>query len=354
MNELASARVLPLAALVGQDDLRAALLVAAVHPRLGGVLIRGHKGTAKSTAARGIAALLPDAEVVEGCRFGCPANEPDRWCGECQDRSATEPTKRVPPFVTVPLGVTEDQLVGTLDLERAVKSGETRFSPGLLAAANGGVLYVDEVNLLDDHIVDLLLDSAAMGVNVVAREGVRVSHPAEFMLIGTMNPEEGELRPQLLDRFGLCVEIRSVVDLAERAEIVARTLAFERDPMAFHEWWSSEQQALREQVALAREWLPHVEAPHELHVAAAKIALALEVHGHRADVLLVKTALGFAALDGRSGGTVADLERAAPLVLAHRLRRQPFDEEQTDPTAIAELARQALQVGSTRPSEKKK
>jgi Mg-chelatase subunit ChlI len=353
------ARVLPFAALVGQDDLRLALLLLAVSPRLGGLLVRGHKGTAKSTAARGLAAVLPPVSVVEGCRFGCPAERPAQWCDECRGRTQIGPlemdpselgaarlpaVERRPPFVTVPLGVTEDQLLGSIDLERALRHGEQRFRPGLLAEAHQGVLYVDEVNLLDDHIVDLLLDAAAMGVNVVAREGVSITHPSEFMLVGTMNPEEGELRPQLLDRFGLCVEIEGERDLGQRAEIVARCLEFEADPLAFHARWSGEQQSLTERVVRARALLPHVTIARTWCEAAARIALGLEVHGHRADLLLVKAASAQAALHGRTEMCDDDLEQAAALVLPHRLRRQPFEEQAEGAAELRQRARKVLEA----------
>lgn len=348
-----ASRVLPFAALVGQEPLKVALTLLAVNGRLGGLLIRGHKGTAKSTAARALASLLPDAEVVAGCRYGCPVLRPEAWCAECQERDSTEPTRRRPAFVTVPLGVTEDQLLGSIDLQAALQRGESRFRPGLLAEVNGGVLYVDEVNLLDDHVVDLLLDSAAMGQNVVAREGVRVSHPAEFMLVGTMNPEEGELRPQLLDRFGLCVEIRSIEDAELRAEIISRTLSFESDPEGFRQRWAAEQQEIRGRIARARELLAQIEPPRSFCLAAARLALSLEVHGHRADVLLVKTAATLAALQGRTALADEDLAGAAEVVLPHRLRRQPFEEQATAPADLRARAREAF-ASPQPPAEKKK
>lgn len=307
---------MPLPALVGQETVKQALLWLAVDPRLGGLLIRGDKGTAKSTAARGLARLLPPI-VVDG-------------------------EERAPPFETLPLGVTEDQLLGTLDLEHALREGEKRFQQGILGRVHRGVLYVDEVNLLDDHVVDLLLDVAASGVNVVAREGVSASHPAELMLVGTMNPEEGDLRPQLLDRFGLCVDLDGSSDPEVRAEIVGRVLAFERDPEAFRARWIEEEEALRARIAEARLLLPFVRVPPETTLAVARLSLSLDVAGHRADILTVKAAMAAAALDGSRVVRSRDIESAASLVYPHRLRRRPFDDPQ-DETDLREAARRALE-----------
>jgi Mg-chelatase subunit ChlI len=313
--------VLPFAALVGQDDLKLALQMLAVDPRLGGVLIRGQKGTAKSTAARAMASLLPLVRVNAGCRYGCPADRRTVWCDECKSQTKHETLTREAGFETLPLGVTEDQLLGTLDLEHALRHGEQRFRPGILARVNQGVLYVDEVNLLDDHIVDLLLDVAAMGVNRVAREGVAVSHPAELMLVGTMNPEEGELRPQLLDRFGLCVEVTALSDPDERAEVVMRRLAFDADPEAFRARWQEEQDLIAQRIAEARDLCRKVAVERSFCLAAAELALELGVDGQRADVLLVKGAVTLAALAGQSDLRPDDLERAATVVLPHRLAK---------------------------------
>jgi len=315
--------VLPFAALVGQEELKLALQMLAVNPRLGGVLIRGQKGTAKSTAARAMASLLPKIRVNAGCRYACPADRPSAWCNECRDKPTHESTWHEAVFETLPLGVTEDQLLGTLDLEHALRHGEQRFRPGILARVNQGVLYVDEVNLLDDHIVDLLLDVAAMGVNRVAREGVTVTHPAELMLVGTMNPEEGELRPQLLDRFGLCVEIAALSAAEERAEVVMRRMAFDADPEVFRAAWQAQQDELVRRIAAARELLARVNASREFCLAAAELALELGVDGQRADVLLVKGAATLAALDGRTELRLSDLESAGTVVLPHRVAARP-------------------------------
>ncbi len=343
-------RVYPLPALVGQPLLEQALLMLAVNPRLSGVLIRGEKGTAKSTAARALARLLPEIRVNRGCKYGCPTDRPAVWCTDCTASDEVVGEARRPPFETLPLGTTEDQLLGTLDLERALRHGEQRFAPGLLARVNQGVLYVDEVNLLEDHLVDLLLDVAAMGVNTVARDGVSVRHPAEFVLVGTMNPEEGDLRPQLLDRFGLCVEMRGLRDPAARAEIVTRRLAFDADPAAFVERWSEQEAAITHRVTTARSLLPQVQTEQVWCLAAAHLALSLDVPGHRADVLLVQGAATLAALDGRTELVADDLERAATVVLPHRLQRRPgTDAPEVD---LRAQAREAVAVANGDPPGK--
>jgi magnesium chelatase subunit D len=320
----------PFAALVGQEQLKTALLLNAVSPAVGGVLIRGEKGTAKSTAARALAALLPPLQVVHGCPFHCDPAAP--WpecphCGAAEERRAAESAA---PFVDLPLGATEDRVLGTLDFERALREGRRAFQPGLLAAAHRGVLYIDEVNLLPDHLVDVLLDAAALGVNAVQREGVAVIHPARFLLIGTMNPEEGDLRPQLLDRFGLMVEVAGPRDPEVRAEVVRRRLAFEADPAAFAARWAGEQAALRERIVAARERLPGVVLPEGLLTAVSRLCCAFEVDGLRADIVLHKAARALAAFDGRAEVTPDDVRAAAELVLPHRQRRRPFEQPHLD------------------------
>src|SRR5512137_3052896 len=256
--------IFPFTAVVGQERMKRALVLNAVNPRIGGVLIRGERGTAKSTAARALAALLPEVRVVKDCHFGCDPDRPTTWCTECKERAALADDQALPwemrrtSFVNLPVSATEDRVVGTLDIEKAIKKGERHFEPGVLAAANRGLLYVDEVNLLDDHVVDLLLDSAAMGVNVVEREGISFSHPARFILVGTMNPEEGDLRPQLLDRFALCVEIKGVLDPRQRVAILERRVAYEQDPQGFYQTWLPQEQELSAEIAVARDWLPGV------------------------------------------------------------------------------------------------
>ncbi|BDF72568.1 magnesium chelatase [Oscillospiraceae bacterium] len=315
----------PFTALVGQEDLKTALLLNLVDPRLGGVLIRGEKGTAKSTAVRGLAALLDEVEVVEGCPFHCRADG-----GALCDACSAMPQRRTVSYrrrvVELPVSATEDRVVGSLDLERALKEGVKAFEPGLLAQANGNILYVDEINLLEDHIVDVLLDSAAMGVNTVEREGVSYSHPARFILVGTMNPEEGDLRPQLLDRFGLVAEVRGEPEADARKEVVRRRLAFEDDPAAFCAGWEREQESLRGQIQAAQLRLGRVTLPDALFDAVARVCTQLQVDGHRADITMIKTARALAALEGREEAGEGDLRRAAALALPHRLRRAPFEE----------------------------
>lgn len=345
---------MPFVALVGQATLKLALEMLAVDPKLGGVLIRGEKGTAKSTAARGLARLLPEVTLNAGCPFGCPHDRPRVWCHQCRENGSNETVTRRPAFETLPLGTTEDQLLGTIDLEHVLRSGEQRFAPGLLARVNGGVLYVDEVNLLDDHLVDLLLDVAASGVNIVAREGVAVQHPAELMLVGTMNPDEGELRPQLQDRFGLCVEVRGLADAEERADVVERYLAFERDPDGFAATWAGEEQATRTRIVAARPLLAQIEPARSWCRAAAELALTLEVDGHRADLLLVKGAATVAALNGRTELRAEDMARAATVVFPHRLRREPFAERVMSTDELHRTASEVLdRVFSDAPPKKK-
>ncbi|MEW6171510.1 MAG: AAA family ATPase [Bacillota bacterium] len=332
-------QIYPFTALVGQEEMKKALILNAVNPRLGGVLIRGEKGTAKSTAVRGLAELLPEIRVVAGCPFGCDPDDVTVMCAGCRcRREAGEElpvATRKMRVVDLPVSATEDRVVGTLDIEHALKKGEKRFEPGVLAGANRGILYVDEVNLLDDHVVDVLLDAAAMGVNTVEREGVSFSHPASFILVGTMNPEEGELRPQLLDRFGLCVNITGVTDPAPRAEIVKRRLAFEEDPAGFAAAWAPQQQELREQIVAAQALIPRVTVTDEILLLIARTAIEMGVDGHRADLVMMKAAKTNAALAGRTEVTEEDVRETAHLALAHRMRRKPFQEVAVDRERLA-------------------
>ncbi len=320
----------PFSATVGQEEMRLALLAAAVDPGIGGVLVFGDRGTGKSTAVRGLAALLPPMRVVEGCRYGCdPAAAPHALCEECRARGAQGALRgrEAPvPVVDLPLGATEDRVVGALDLERALTRGEKAFEPGLLARAHRGFLYIDEVNLLEDHLVDLLLDVAASGENVVEREGISVRHPARFVLVGSGNPEEGELRPQLLDRFGLSVEVRTPADLPTRVEVVRRRDAFERDPQAFAAAWAREEARLRRRVAAARARLPATAVPDAAVERAARLCMALGTDGLRGELTLVRAARAVAALEGDAAVGDAHLRRVAPAALRHRLRRNPLDE----------------------------
>jgi magnesium chelatase subunit D len=320
----------PFTAIVGQERMKRALILNAIYPPIGGVLIRGERGTAKSTAARGLAALLPEIEVVVNCRFGCDPERPGTWCTQCRERAEGKedlPRSRRPTsFVDLPVSATEDRVVGTLDIERAIQKGERRFEPGVLAAANRGVLYVDEVNLLDDHVVDLLLDAAAMGVNVVEREGISFRHPARFILIGTMNPEEGDLRPQLLDRFALCVDIESIREPVQRVVIMERNLAFESDPESFSDAWATKEKTLSEQIARARQLLPQVQHTRSDLATIATVMSELAVDGHRPDLVVLKAARAHAAFRGRRYLTRRDILLAAELALPHRLRRHPLEE----------------------------
>ena len=325
----------PFSALVGADDLKLALLLDAVSPAIGGVLVRGEKGTAKSTAVRGLAALLPAIEVVPDCRFSCAPSAPDPLCPD-GPHEHPEPVVRDARLVELPVGASEDRLAGSLDLERALTQGRRAFEPGLLAAAHRGVLYVDEVNLLGDHLVDLLLDAAAMGINHVEREGVSVRHAARFQLVGTMNPEEGELRPQLLDRFGLTVEIKASRDVDERAEVVRRRLAYEAEPVTFTARWTDADAAIASRISAARKLLPEVVLGDHALRAVVAACTAFEVDGMRADIVTAKTATALAAWDGRTDVTVDDVRAAALLALPHRRRRGPFEQPGIDEDRLDE------------------
>ncbi len=327
--------VYPFTAIVGQERMCRALVLNAINPRIGGVLIRGERGTAKSTAARALAQLLPDVRVVGECRFGCDPSEPSTWCTECIERA--ESGEELPmemrrtSFIDLPVSATEDRVVGTLDIERAIKEGERHFEPGVLAAANRGLLYIDEVNLLDDHVVDVLLDSAALGMNIVEREGISFSHPARYILVGTMNPEEGDLRPQLLDRFALSVDIKGLVNPLDRVAIMERNLAFEKDPKGFRSQWLDREQRLSREIEVAREMLDQVTHTKQDLLSIAALTTSLEVDGHRADLVILKAARAHAAFEGRSAINERDIALGAELALPHRLRRGPFQQVEVTP-----------------------
>jgi magnesium chelatase subunit D len=333
--------VYPFTAIVGQERLKRALILNAINSRVGGVLIRGEKGTAKSTAVRGLARLLPSITVVEGCPYSCQPDRPAGLCATCQGRSATgQPLpsyERPTRLVELPVSASEDRVVGSLDLEHAITEGQRRFEPGLLAHVNRGLLYVDEVNLLDDHLVDLLLDAAAMGVNTVEREGVSISHPARFFLVGTMNPEEGELRPQLLDRFGLAVEVVGLTDVPSRVAVIERRLGYESDPQSFIAQWHAAEEELATRIAAARELLPAVVMDGSDMAAVASLCIELGVDGHRADLTILETARTHAAWSGRTRLGVEDIRIAAELALPHRMRRQPFAEIKLDEQRVASI-----------------
>jgi magnesium chelatase subunit D len=340
----------PFSAVVGHDDLRLALLLNAVHPGIGGVLVRGEKGTAKSTIVRALAALLPELDVSAHCRFGCVPGSTD-----CPDGPHDGVERRPARLVELPVGATEDRLVGSLDLEKALTEGVRAFQPGLLAAAHRGVLYVDEVNLLHDHLVDLLLDAAAMGRAHVEREGVSVSHPSQFLLVGTMNPEEGELRPQLLDRFGLTVAVKAARDVSVRTEVIRRRLAYEADPVTFAAKWEAEDAKLKEQIADAKQKLPHVSLPDSELRRIAAVCAAFEVDGMRADLVVARAAIAHAAWRGAECVEETDVETAVRLALPHRRRRDPFDEpgieEQQLEDAMKQAAEHAEEPGDQGPDD---
>ncbi|MFC7919847.1 putative cobaltochelatase [Streptomyces cinereoruber] len=329
----------PFTAVVGMDDLRLALLLNAVSPAVGGVLVRGEKGTAKSTAVRALAELLPAVPVVAGCRFSCDPASPDPGCPD-GPHEAGPGAERPARMVELPVGASEDRLVGSLDIEKALAEGVKAFEPGLLADAHRGILYVDEVNLLHDHLIDLLLDAAAMGFSNVEREGVSVRHAARFLLVGTMNPEEGELRPQLLDRFGLTVEVAASRDPEQRVEVVRRRLAFEDDPAAFAARWADEEAELRGRIVAARALLPQVTLGDAVLLQIAATCAAFEVDGMRADIVMARTATALAAWAGRTGVTSEDVRQAALLALPHRRRRSPFDAPGLDEDKLDETLEQ--------------
>lgn len=320
----------PFAAVVGQDEMKLALLLNVIAPAVGGVLVTGHRGTAKSTAVRALADLLPKLVVARGCAYNCDPVDADALCDECLARlQAGERLKaeRVSvPVVELPLGATEDRVCGTIDLGRALKEGVKAFEPGLLARANRGFLYIDEVNLLEDHLVDLLLDVAATARNRVEREGVSAEHPSRFRLVGSCNPEEGELRPQLLDRFGLCVEVETLKDLDDRVLVVERREAFETDPAAFVAAHAEEQERLRRRVTRAARLYPSVRIPREVLRSIAELCLRLGIDGHRGEITIARAARALAAFEGRREVTNADMRRVAPMSLRHRLRRDPLEQ----------------------------
>jgi magnesium chelatase subunit D len=335
----------PFSAVVGMDDLRLALLLNAVSPAVGGVLVRGEKGTAKSTTVRALAALLPDVAVVVGCRFSCDPAAPDPGCPDGPHEPEVAVTRRPARLVELPVGASEDRLVGALDLERALTEGVKAYEPGLLAAAHRGVLYVDEVNLLHDHLVDLLLDAAALGTCYVEREGVSVRHAARFLLVGTMNPEEGELRPQLLDRFGVTVDAAAPREPALRAEVVRRRLAHDADPGGFGAAWAEAEAALAGRIADARRRLPHVVLPDEALRQIAVVCAAFDVDGLRADLVTARAAIAHAAWAGRSAVDPQDVRVAARLALPHRRRRNPFDAPGLDEQRLEEALDEAARGG---------
>ena len=361
--------IYPFTAIVGQERMKRALVLNAVDPRIGGVLIRGERGTAKSTAARAMAALLPEIEVFTDSPFNDDPVAPNTWSDWVKEQMASGKelvvVKRRIRFVNLPVSATEDRVVGTLDIEKAIQRGERHFEPGVLAAANRGLLYIDEVNLLDDHVVDVLLDSAAMGVNIVEREGISFSHPARFILVGTMNPEEGDLRPQLLDRFALSVEIRGIREARERVLIMQRNLAFESSPEDFRQQWMPRESELSHQIEQARPLVDKVTHTSRDLLSIAALTSSLNVDGHRADLVILKTARAHAAFEGRTTITDRDIALAAELALPHRIKRGPFHQAEISMEDLQERIEQlqgaSAQAGEPEPmpgepeeSEKKK
>jgi magnesium chelatase subunit D len=332
--------VYPFSAIVGQEKMKMALILNVINPKIGGVLLRGEKGTGKSLVVRALAHLLPETEVTTDCPFHCNPNRPKEMCDACNAKAARGEklsiTKRPVSVVELPIGATEDRLVGTLDIEKAIKTGEKHFEPGILAEANRNILYIDEVNLLDDHLVDVLLDAAAMGVNFVEREGVSFSHPSQFVLVGTMNPEEGELRPQLLDRFALSVEVKGIPYREARAEIVRRRVAFENDPASFAAAQLENQEQIRRKIVDATKLLPLVKLNDDMLGLITQICIDFAVDGHRADITMYKTACTIAAFKGRIEVVEEDIKEAAEFALPHRHRRQPFEEPNMEQQQIQE------------------
>jgi len=335
----------PFSAILGQEDMKLGILIAAIDPGIGGVLIFGERGTGKSTAVRSLAALLPKMRVVRNCRYNCDPEALDELCEDCRKRAhrggkGLQSRMAGVPVVDLPLGATEDRVVGALDLERALSEGEKAFEPGLLARAHRGFLYIDEVNLLEDHLVDLLLDVASSGENVVEREGLSIRHPARFVLIGSGNPEEGELRPQLLDRFGLAVDVKTPDDLDTRVQVVRRRDAFDRDPGAFVDKWKKEESRVRRRITAARKRLPSVEVPDAVLESASRLCMALGTDGLRGELTLLRAARAVAAYENCDTADDSHLRRVALPALQHRLRRDPLDETASGTRvarAVAEL-----------------
>ncbi|NOQ32769.1 MAG: VWA domain-containing protein [Methanosarcinales archaeon] len=327
-------QTLPFTSIVGQEKMKKALILNAINPKIGGVLIRGEKGTAKSTAVRALAELLPEIEVVGNCPFNCNPDNPDEMCDICYESAANgeklDSVTRKRRVVDLPLGCTEDRVVGTLNIEKAIKEGIRALEPGILATANRGILYIDEINLLDDHVADVLLDSAAMAVNVVEREGISVSHPSRFILVGTMNPEEGEIRPQLLDRFGLQANVESLSDVDERVAIVKVAERFDADPDGFRESYEDSQGELGEKISNAETILPDVVISDDLLRTTAEMCIELGVRTHRAEIVITRTAKTIAAFDSRTEVTLADIKEAMELALPHRMRKKPFEPPELD------------------------
>lgn len=345
--------IYPFTAIVGQEKMKKALILNAINPKIGGVLIRGEKGTAKSTAVRALADLLPEIEIVEGCPFNCDPN--GNLCDICKEkkkRGELKTTKKKMKVVNLPIGATEDRVIGTLDIEKAIKEGIKALEPGILAEANRNILYIDEVNLLDDHIIDVLLDAAAMGWNIIEREGVKIKHPSRFILVGTMNPEEGELRPQILDRFGLMVDVEGLNDVKDRVEVIKRVEEFNENPEAFYKKFEEEQNKLRERIIKARELLNKVEISDDLLEFISKVCIELGIQTNRADITVVRTAKALAAYNGRTYVTIDDVKEAMELALPHRMRRKPFEPPQLNKEKLEQMINEFKQQNNKDNEEK--
>ncbi|MHA1383080.1 MAG: ATP-binding protein [Candidatus Helarchaeota archaeon] len=319
----------PFTAIIGQENMKLALILNIINPQIGGVLIHGEKGTAKTTAVRALAHLLPEIEVVKDCPFNCNPHNQKEMCGLCQERlehgEELPILKRKMTVTNLPISATKDEVVGTINIEQIKKSGMKALEPGILAMANRGILYIDDVNLLDDHVADVLLDSSALGVNLIERDGITIYHPAKFILIGTMNPEEGELRPQLLDRFGLSISIESTKKAEERVQIIENWEEFDNDPSNFIEKWKPQQEKLRIKIQKARELLPKIEISSDLLNFISQVCINAKVHGHRADIIITKTAKTIAAFKGRTKVFKDDIHKAIKLALPHRIRNKTFE-----------------------------
>lgn len=342
-SDTAQDMIFPFSAIVGQERMKLALVLNAINPGIGGVLIRGEKGTAKSTAARSLAALLPELDVVTGCPYSCDPASPFEDCSFCSGNETRHAVRRRVRLVELPVSATEEAVVGTLDIESAIRDGRRRFEPGLLASAHRGILYIDEVNLLNDHVVDVLLDSAAMSRNFVEREGISFWHPAQFLLIGTMNPEEGDLRPQFIDRFGLAVEIEHISDAERRAEIVRRRIAYDADPAAFRPLWQEAEMDERNKIASAKKLLPSVVLDDATLIFISRLCAEHEVDGLRADIVIYKASQTLAAYRGHAQVTVDDVLEVAEMALLHRMRRQPFDDPELNREKLQEMAEDILE-----------
>lgn len=342
-SQIAQDRIFPFSAIVGQERMKLALILNAINPGIGGVLIRGEKGTAKSTAARSLAALLPELDVVTGCPYSCDPASPFSDCSFCHGNETRQSVRRQVRLVELPVSATEEAVVGTLDIESAIREGQRRFEPGLLASAHRGILYIDEVNLLNDHVVDVLLYSAAMSRNFVEREGISFWHPAQFLLIGTMNPEEGDLRPQFIDRFGLAVEIDHISDPERRVEVVKRRIAYESDPASFRPKWEELELEERAKIASAKDLLSSVTVDDATLTFIARLCAEHGVDGLRADIVIYKASQTLAAYRGRTSVTFDDVLEVAEMALLHRMRRQPFDDPEMNREKLQEMAQELME-----------